>query len=596
MKTNAAFFRNVIFLIGKVVRMNPLFACLKAIQIIAKSFEPVLYLLFIQRVMDNLQAEFAFSAVLKNVTGLAVSWLALKCLQKLLVDRVEREELLTMMKVKSDLAQAISHLPYQDFEAARIKDLIQLSADQGPFIRVMDHFSLIVNRFFVIVSLTVLVSRQSVLIVLLMVVTVLFRLVVDGRNRKVWGFWREKYAPINRHIGYLFELMYNPIYGKELRASQAESIVEDQIGVVSKEYMRVSQKHNQQLVKNNAAADFVVLIQEVFVYLSLGVKVIARELTVGNFVMIIGAVQQYSANLLGLVSEVSELILDASFIEEYRWFMQTYTKAADQEGSTLKIDSRHPLTIEFQNVSFTYPGNEEPTLEDISVTIRGGESLSIVGENGAGKSTFVKLLCGLYAPTSGKILVNQRDLQSYTEAERAALFGAIFQDFKLLAFSVAEALVGVQAVDNDKLTEVLSKVGLKQRFEELTAGTRSFISKEFSEAGIEFSGGEMQKIALARMIYKDASIMILDEPTAAMDPLAEYELYSGFGELVREKTAIYISHRLSSTRFTDQILVLENGRVIEYGSHHQLAECTDGAYAKMFATQADWYKQPVAAG
>lgn len=584
--------RNIIFLLGKTVKLNPVFIVLTLLQVIAKSIQPVLLLLFIKTAI-NLLATNELSISNEDSRTLLISmgfYLVVVCLQKLTLDWTQRETVVTALRLKADLARVVGNLPYQDYEDSRVKNLIVLASDQGPFFRVIDHLSIITNQVLVIFSLTFLVLEQSVLIVLIMISTVLFRIFIDNKNRKVWHFWREKYSPITRRINYFFELMYSPQYGKEIRSSQAEEIVEEGVHSTCEDYISVSKRHNGMLVKNNSMADFAVILQELIIILVLGLKVIGKEIAIGNFVMVFNAAQQYSSNLLGVVSEFSELILDASFIEEYRWFMTEFDGTKQQKSALNSMVCCDPVTIEFRNVSFKYPGSEDEILHDISVKIHAGESLSIVGGNGAGKSTFIKLLCGLYEPTSGEILVNGQPLEGFSGEQKAQLFAPIFQDYKMLAFSVRETIFGNQVEDDARLDQALLYAGMMERLTQISSGKSTYITKEFSEEGVEFSGGEMQKIALARMIYKNSPVMILDEPTAAMDPMAEYELYRNFGDMVVGKTSIYISHRLSSTRFTDTILVLDKGQIVERGNHDELISNTKGLYYSMFSTQAAWYK------
>ena len=220
-----------------------------------------------------------------------------------------------------------------------------------------------------------------------------------------------------------------------------------------------------------------------------------------------------------------------------------------------------------------------------------GEKLAIVGMNGSGKTTFIKLLCRLYDPTEGVILLNGVDIRKYNYNEYMSVFSIVFQDFRLLALTLGQNVAASESFDPVKVQKCLVQAGLEEWFASLPEGTETCLYHNFSKKGIEISGGEAQKIALARALYKDAPFIVLDEPTAALDPVSEYEIYSRFNEIVGEKTAIYISHRLASCRFCDTIAVFDNGRIVQRGTHEDLLRVTGGKYCELWYAQAQYYKE-----
>ena len=260
---------------------------------------------------------------------------------------------------------------------------------------------------------------------------------------------------------------------------------------------------------------------------------------------------------------------------------------------TLPIEKRedNEYEIEFRNVCFKYPTCEDYVLKNISIKLRIGERLAIVGMNGSGKTTMIKLLCRLYDPTSGEILLNGIDIRKYDYKEYISIFSVVFQDFKLFSFSAGQNVATSNEFDKDKVFECLSAAGLGKRILELPKGVDTPLYKDFDEDGIEISGGEAQKIAIARALYKNAPFIILDEPTAALDPIAEFEIYSRFNELVGTKTAVYISHRLSSCRFCDDIAVFHEGEIIQRGSHEELIQAVNGKYHELWYAQAQYYDE-----
>lgn len=278
---------------------------------------------------------------------------------------------------------------------------------------------------------------------------------------------------------------------------------------------------------------------------------------------------------------------------EFCQYVFDFLDIADQKykGSipTEKRDDNE-YEFEFCHVSFHYPDSQEDVLKDICLKWKIGEKMALVGKNGCGKSTLIKLLCRLYDPTEGKILLNGIDIKKYKYEEYMALFSIVFQDSGLFSFPMAENVAADTQYDEKLVTDCVERAGLKERLANLEDGIKTCLYKDFDERGVEISGGEAQKLCLARAIYKGAPFIILDEPTAALDPVSEYEIYTKFNRIVGTRTAIYISHRLSSCRFCDEITVMENGRIIERGSHKELLK-KEGAYQKLWSAQAEYYKE-----
>lgn len=245
--------------------------------------------------------------------------------------------------------------------------------------------------------------------------------------------------------------------------------------------------------------------------------------------------------------------------------------------------------IEFQNVSFRYPGSDSYALKNVSIKFRIGEKRAIVGMNGSGKTTFIKLLCRLYDPTEGVILLNGINIQKYNSLEYLSILSVVFQDYKLFSFSLAANVAATSEYDETAVVEALEKAGFGERLKTMPNGIETVLYKDFEQSGTEISGGEGQKIAIARAIYKNAPFVILDEPTAALDPIAEHEVYSKFNEIVGERTAIYISHRLSSCRFCDRIAVFDNGQIVQLGTHETLVADETGKYYQLWSAQAQYY-------
>ena len=323
-------------------------------------------------------------------------------------------------------------------------------------------------------------------------------------------------------------------------------------------------------------------------YVYVALKAHGGAFPIGLVMQYVGAIEQFSACIRKLAVSITTLSRNAAYLELTFSFLDIPNK---KYMGTIPVKKRNDneYEIEFRDVSFRYPGSTTDALKHLSFRFRLGTKLAVVGMNGSGKSTMIKLLCRLYDPTEGEILLNGINIQKYDYDEYMSLFSVVFQDFRLLSFTLGENVAAGMEYDRERAKQCLEEAGFGKRLAELPRGLDTYLGQDFDQSGVEMSGGEAQKIALARALYRDAPFVILDEPTAALDPLAEYEMYTRFNEMVGDKTAVYISHRLSSCRFCDEIAVFDQGRLVQYGSHGKLLEDTRGMYWKLWTAQAQYY-------
>lgn len=326
------------------------------------------------------------------------------------------------------------------------------------------------------------------------------------------------------------------------------------------------------------------------IYGILGYYVLQGALSMGSFSLAIGNIalfRQYFGKISDTLVGYSDT---AKYMEYYDRFMALESRFRKTGLERVRISGDGSFDIEFRDVSFRYPGQAEYALEHMSFTVHNREKISIVGENGAGKSTLVKLLMRLYDPTEGQILVDGVDIRQYDYEEYLSIFAPVFQDYKLFAFTVGENISSFEEGNQEKVKEAACKSGIDGKIMQLPGKYETFLTKQFDEEGVEFSGGEQQKIALARTYCKTrALITILDEPTSALDPRAEHAVYQEFNDLIGERTAFFISHRLASAKFCDKIIVIKDKRVSEYGAHAELMQ-RDGYYHMLYDMQASYYQ------
>ena len=373
--------------------------------------------------------------------------------------------------------------------------------------------------------------------------------------------------------------------GKELRLNGLENWMVGRYTKSMNACDATVDKRNRGYMKANAVTATTAFVQQCAAYAYLIRAVLTGTITVGAFTMYLGAVTAFSQALSSVMESLAEIRLYDGYYEDLERYLNL--------PQTLRRSGGRPVpqgvhTVVFRGVGFRYPGQEAWALRNVNITLHPGEKLAVVGENGAGKSTFVKLLCRLYDPTEGQILLDGVDIREYDYDGYMALFGAVFQEHPLFSMSIRDNVALALPADDAGIEAVLRQVGLGAKLDSLPKGIHTHVSKLFEEDGFEPSGGEGQKIALARALYRNASVMVLDEPTAALDPRSEHEIYRQFDALVEGKTAVYISHRMASARFCDRVAVFQKGRLVELDTHAALME-QGGEYAQLFDLQAQYY-------
>jgi ATP-binding cassette subfamily B protein len=313
------------------------------------------------------------------------------------------------------------------------------------------------------------------------------------------------------------------------------------------------------------------------------------SLSVPEFILYFTAVSTFTTWVMGILQAAQKLHEESLDISQVREFLD-YPEPFRFEGG-VAIPKADACELKLEHVSFRYPGAEEDTIHDLDLTVRPGEKLAIVGLNGAGKTTLVKLLCGLFDPTEGRVLLNGVDVRDFNRREYYGLFSAVFQEFSILDVTVAENIAQTnENIDTQKLWDCIEKAGLTQTIQKLPKGLDTHVGREVYLDGVLFSGGQTQRLMLARALYKDGAILLLDEPTAALDPLAENDIYQKYKDMTAGKTSLFISHRLASTRFCDRIIFIADGRITEEGTHDQLL-ARGGAYARLFEIQSRYYQE-----
>ena len=367
--------------------------------------------------------------------------------------------------------------------------------------------------------------------------------------------------------------------------------------LINEKYEGIHKTHLQVVMRffgNQARYRVPVLIcgklMEAISYLIVCFYCVLGTFPIGSLIKYVGYLGKLTGNVQNILFVCKEIKTNEPFLEVY---LDYFDIPNDMYQGSLAVEKRSDkkFDIEFKDVSFRYSGANEDALKHINLKLKVGERLAVVGKNGSGKTTFIKLLCRLYDPKEGEIFMNDFNVRKYDYRQYLDLFSVVFQDYNLLAVPLGNNVASSATWDTEKAERLLSEVGFGERYADMPKKLETPIYKNFDEDGVNVSGGEAQKIALARALYKDAPFIILDEPTAALDPIAEAEIYAKFDEIVGDKTAIYISHRLSSCRFCDKIAVFDEGRIVQIGTHEELLADTDGLYYELWNAQAQYYVQ-----
>lgn len=435
---------------------------------------------------------------------------------------------------------------------------------------------------------------KGILIVLSFVAFLIIFLYVNQRmtqkiQAKINKSVEERLPYTRKYDFYVDEYIGREECGKTVRLFNQQSLLSETLNEIFKKVSKLLSRQTILEARMNQWAEGINVLISGMIYLLLGIMALKRVISVGSICLYAGCITNFLWHFQKWNQQVSLLKMNTKYVKQYLDFMDIKNKK--YEG-TLPVEKRDDdkFMIEFENVSFHYPGSEKNVLENFSIRFNIGERLAVVGRNGSGKTTFIKLLCRLYDPTEGMILLNGIDIKKYDYKEYLSLFSVVFQDFQIPAFTLGQAVAASQEYDEEHVNDAVKKAGLSSLAARMPYGNETYLTKEFDKTGVNISGGEAQKLAIARALYHDTPFVILDEPTAALDPIAEYEVYAKFDELIGTKTAVYISHRLSSCQFCNDILVIDDGKAVQRGSHEKLID-EEGLYAKLWKTQAKYYQK-----
>ena len=453
---------------------------------------------------------------------------------------------------------------------------------------ILDQFFGIIKNAIVGLGVIGVIITTAPLVIPILAVSITLMGIVNSKIKAIEITHWQRLSKFNRRFGYYLYELSDFRFGKDIRMYDSADLFNQKATELMDSQVEVWKSQARKTRVKNWQINLIDALCNPIGNFYIGYKAITHAITLGDFSMCLAASSNIYQAFWSITQQVQQILQRSNYAYQYILFLEY--PSAMTKGSRKVSQGKH--TIEFKNVSFKYPGSEKFILQNVNIKIEHGLHLAVVGLNGAGKTTFIKLLCRLYDVTQGEILIDGVNIKEYSDEEYRSLFAVVFQDFKMFRFTLTEnvALQNSEKITKEEIDKVLKLSGLYDDVQKWPKKEHTTFYKNFDKEGIEPSGGQFQKTAISRALYKNAPIVILDEPTAALDPLAEADIYEHFNSLVGGKTAIYISHRLSSCKFCDQIAVFADGGIKEFGTHHQLMQLTDGIYRNMFETQAKAYR------
>ena len=581
------------------------------IRILAASF-PFVGIVFSSRILDQLVAKEDFNAIMKSALIMIATGSTLVLIRWALeaANWVKKFEL--SHKISQMICDKTFDIDYDVLEKHETLDMIKKAHDgmnsSGSIRNFCDNLASLIEKIIRIVYSALIIAAlfipksgvavsgigyflnqwySAFVMLFVMALHIVVSYFVNKKSAALQMKFFERNVSYNRYFSYWFNLVFDYSIGKYIRLYKMQKVVLSRVqqtnDTLEKEFTGYLNE-NLKITLIPVLTEFVLQLTS---YAYVGLKAICNLISVGSSLKYVTAYKILVEAITGISDTFVQMEVQSKYLSFFYDYMQIENKRYDGTIPTEKRDD-NVFEIEFRDVSFKYDNSETWALRHVNQKITLGTKNAVVGKNGAGKTTFIKLLCRLYEPTEGQILLNGVDIRYYDYKDYAKLFSIVFQDFNLFSFPLGENVASGAAYDRQRVLECLDKAGFTDRLNRLEKGLETNLYQYSDENGVEISGGEAQKLAIARALYKDAPFVILDEPTSALDPVAEFEIYQNFDNMVKDKTSIYISHRMSSCRFCDNIIVFDEGHVVEQGSHDKLMT-SGGLYSQLWNAQAQYY-------
>lgn len=584
--TSSKYMENFRFVISLIWQTSPKFICAKFAIVLVNTISPFIMIIFPKLIIDSIIGGGDWISTFHLIAIMGIVLLVTTLLSTFLSATAQKYGDTIQYDLVRIYGKKVMSLNYEDLENPAVLDMFEKSKSGFNMYDFFDKIVAVITNVLSFIGYAAILFTYSRLMLIVVVAVVVINLICNAKKNKYYYKAGEDAAPMNRKFAYLAGLMYGFDYAKEIKVGGLSDYITDKYDdniVGFKKIFRTLYRHVFLL---SGVSSLTSVIQTFTLYSVVAYSAIQKTISIGDFTMYISSISAASGCLLTIVSAMIDISKNTKYATDMRLFFEMERKT--EMGGILPDRSANNVDIEFRNVSFKYPRTERYVLRHISFTVHSGEKISIVGKNGSGKTTLIKLLLRLYEPTEGEILVGGKNITDYDYKAYLSLFAPVLQDYKIFAFSCKENIELNLEDNEERLMRAIHDSDLDEKISSLPNGVLTPVYKQFDENGVEFSGGENQKLAIARAIYKDAPIILLDEPTANLDPLAEYDIYTMIYHMLGNKTSFFVSHRLASGRFCDRIFVVDGGEIIADGPHDSIVKSCE-LYREMFEKQAQFY-------
>ncbi len=592
-KKKTKYFKQFCIMMKTIWNINPAFIFLFIADIAISSVSTFPAILFPKYIIDALVEGREFTYILCLILGMVGLSLLFGSLSILLNNKRDHMSLVLGFTIVNELNKKCLEIDYElysDIETLDKRFYAYKVTNDNNFVALLFSIRNFFTNIIVLAGIVALTLRIDITILLIALVVILIQTIVSSKTTKKQIAYNTEAYPYMRRREYVSRLTNIISYRKDILVYDAKEYVTGKTDSYNQFLFGFFKKLKKFELFSGLFGNGIAHVYQFLSYVFLSIKMLHGVISIGDFSLYLNALNTFVNSCNGAISSVIDIGRRIQYFEAYQDFMNI--KGKFRTGTRLLgeiCDKEFVFT--FENVSFSYPGQEHCVLRNINLELKSNQKLAIIGENGAGKTTFILLLMRMYDPTEGRILLNGTDIREIDYDEYLKMFGTVFQDFKIFGYSVLEnILFNEHPTDEEviRVTDLIAENGLKERINRMKDGVNTFLTRELDENGEELSGGEAQKIAIVRALFKDAPFLIMDEPTSALDPNAEYTIYLKFAEMTKNKAAIYISHRLASTRFCDQIALFSNGEIVEYGTHEELMANKKGYY-DMYSKQSELY-------
>lgn len=593
-KKRTNYLSNLIFMYKQIYAVSKIRIPLIVLQCIISTANTMLDVLFLKYVIEGLICGRQLKYFIVLVSIKLGALLLMQCCDNVLYNYVYKKIDINIQKnLAIKLFDNIKNVKLEKIEDPEYYDKYQkaISEVSGRVGDLLNYLAYIISTILNIVALVSIISSVNIALILISVVGMLVTVWANIVNTRSVYEANMSFVGVDRKTNYIQRLFYLPQFAQDIRRTKLPELLEQKYQDTISEREQLIKKHWPKIIAIAVSGSWFYNVANIGGgYLYLVIKAIKNVISIGDVTSLTNAINQLSNNLLQISNIIPQGINHSLYIQNYRDMLKE-TSDGDIYYNMSETEVPHYESINLKNVSFNYTGSNKKAVNDINLKIKKGEHIAIVGENGSGKTTLIKLLCGLYEPSEGEICIGETDFRDISFEKLSRFFGIVDQDFQHYAFTIADN-ISLQSYENKidikGIEKALTAVNMTETISSLKKGIQTIYSKEFDEDGVDFSGGQLQRLAVARAIYSNAEIMVLDEPSSALDPINEKNLYDTIYEICKGKTLIVVSHRLSCVKDVDRILVMNNGKIIESGNFNELMN-SGGKFSEMYRIQGERY-------